>query len=116
MILLDTDVMIDVLRGYEPAKEWLKNAPEIGLPGLVVMELLQGCSNAREQRQLEQSLSKYRFYWPDEESCNRALALFAERRLSDNIGLQARSSLKRQSESARSWRRLTSSIIARCAN
>lgn len=34
MILLDTDVMVDILRGYEPAKEWLKTAQEIGIPGL----------------------------------------------------------------------------------
>jgi predicted nucleic acid-binding protein len=40
MILLDTDVMIDVLRGYEPAKQWLESAQEIGVPGLVAMELL----------------------------------------------------------------------------
>lgn len=56
MILLDTDVMVDILRGYEPAKEWLKSAQEIGVPGLVAMELIQGCQNAREQRQLEKSL------------------------------------------------------------
>jgi predicted nucleic acid-binding protein len=33
MILLDTDVMVDILRGYEPAKEWLKTAQET-CPGL----------------------------------------------------------------------------------
>ena len=38
MILLDTDVMIDILRGYQPAIEWLTSVSdqEIGLPGLVV--------------------------------------------------------------------------------
>ncbi len=82
-----TDVMIDVLRGYQPAKDWLESAREIGLPGLVVMELMQGCQNAREQRQLEKALSKYQFYWPNEESCERALKNFSAHRLSDNIGL-----------------------------
>jgi len=43
MILLDTDVMVDILRGYEPAKEWLASVEEIGVPGLVAMELIQGC-------------------------------------------------------------------------
>lgn len=87
MILLDTDVMVDILRGYEPAKEWLKSAQEIGVPGLVVMELIQGCQNAKEQKQLEKSLSAYQLYWPDEDDCNRALASFASNRLSANIGL-----------------------------
>jgi len=50
MILLDTDVMIDVLRGYDPAVTWLQRLQyqEIGLPGLVAMELLQGCPYIRE--------------------------------------------------------------------
>ncbi|MDL1925406.1 type II toxin-antitoxin system VapC family toxin [Anaerolineae bacterium AMX1] len=87
MILLDTDVMVDILRGYEPAKEWLKTAQEIGVPGLVAMELIQGCQNAREQKQLEKSLSAYPLFWPDEDDCNRALTSFAFHHLSDKIGL-----------------------------
>ncbi|HLF75483.1 MAG TPA: PIN domain-containing protein [Anaerolineales bacterium] len=87
MILLDTDVMVDILRGFQPAQEWLKSAQEIGVPGLVVMELIQGCQNMREQRQLEKGLSVYQLYWPDEDDCNRALASFSSHHLSDNIGL-----------------------------
>ena len=30
MILLDTDVMVDILRGHEPAKTWLASVEEIG--------------------------------------------------------------------------------------
>ena len=62
MMLLDTDVMVDILRGYEPAKEWLKLTAEIGIPGFVVMELIQGCQNLREQKQLEKALSGYQLY------------------------------------------------------
>ncbi len=64
MILLDTDVMIDILCGYQPAIEWLTSVSdqEIGLPGLVVMELLQGCQNAREQKGVEKSLIMYSLY------------------------------------------------------
>ena len=49
MILLDIDVMVDILRGYEPAKEWLNSVQEIGIPGFVAMELIQGCQNTKEQ-------------------------------------------------------------------
>ena len=76
MILLDTDVMVDILRGYEPAKKWLNSVQEIGIPGLVAMELIQGCQNTKEQRQLEKILSSYPLYWLDEDSCNNALASF----------------------------------------
>ncbi len=66
MILLDTDVMIDVLRAYAPALGWLDglgNAP-VGLPGLVALELVQGCRNREEQRRVEKSLQNYKLFWP----------------------------------------------------
>lgn len=87
MILLDTDVMVDILRGFEPAKDWLKSAQEIAVPGLVAMELIQGCQNAKEQRQLEKALSAYQLFWPNEDDCTRALTSFSAHYLSDNIGL-----------------------------
>ena len=62
MILLDTDVMVDILRGYDPAKAWLALVEEIGVPGLVAMELIQGCQNTREQRTLEKELSEFLLY------------------------------------------------------
>ncbi len=87
MILLDTDVMVDILRGYEPAREWLGSADEIGVPELVAMELVQGCQDTREQRRLEKALAGYELYWPNTEDCNRALAGFSAHHLSDNVGL-----------------------------
>jgi predicted nucleic acid-binding protein len=55
MRFLDTDVMIDILRGHPPALQWLKSlgGEEIGLCGIVVMELIQGCQNQGEIRKLE---------------------------------------------------------------
>lgn len=78
MILLDTDVMIDVLRGFAPAIEWLESSTEqeLGLHGLVVMELLQGCENRVNQRKLEKLLLGFKIYWATEADCNRALRSF----------------------------------------
>lgn len=50
MILLDTDVAIDLLRGYAPAKEWFDALDEdeaLSLPGFVMMELIQGCDDKK---------------------------------------------------------------------
>lgn len=54
MLLLDTDVMVDIMRGYDPALQWLGTVSEnaIALPGFVVMELVQGCDNQAEQELL----------------------------------------------------------------
>lgn len=55
MIFFDTDVMIDLLRQYPPAKNWLEvlGEEEILLPGFVGMELIQGCKNKRELNNVE---------------------------------------------------------------
>lgn len=36
MVLLDTDVMIDILRGYQPSLAWLRSLDDdiIALPGI----------------------------------------------------------------------------------
>ena len=56
MIILDSDVMIDLLRQYQPAVAWFGSLgeEEIILTGFVVMELIQGCRNKLEQTQVEQ--------------------------------------------------------------
>lgn len=89
MILLDTDVAVDVLRNHAPATTWLGGlgtAP-VGLPGLVVMELIQGCRNSGEQQRVEQFCQPFRLYWPTEIDCRNALRDFAHFRLSHNLGL-----------------------------
>lgn len=89
MILLDTDVAVDVLRNHAPAMAWLQGlgtAP-VGLPGLVVMELMQGCQNKAEQQRVEQFCQPYRLYWPTEADCWNALRDFCNYRLSHNVGL-----------------------------
>jgi predicted nucleic acid-binding protein len=50
VILVDTDVLVDFLRGYSPATAWfdsLGDAPVL-LCGLSALELLEGCRNRRE--------------------------------------------------------------------
>lgn len=89
MILLDTDVMIDVLRKHPPAVAWLQASltEELGLPGLVVMELLQGCRTIDEQQRVEALLHPYTLYWPTQTDCARALTDFTAYHLSHNLGL-----------------------------
>lgn len=92
MILIDTDIMIDLLRGYRPAVDWLDNLgqEEIKLPGYVVMELIHGCSNRAELESLERwlnSLGGYSVAWPSSETCNKALSMFGSQHLSHGIGI-----------------------------
>ncbi|NKQ35773.1 MAG: type II toxin-antitoxin system VapC family toxin [Chloroflexi bacterium] len=90
MILLDSDVMIDLLRQFPPAMAWfdtLADEEEIILPGYVVMELIQGCRNKREQEKLQRGLAAYGVIWPSADDCDKALEVFTQYRLSHNAGL-----------------------------
>lgn len=89
MILLDTDVAVDVLRGHPPAVAWLQGLGStlLGLPGLVVMELIQGCRNKGEQQRVEEFCKPHALFWPSEMDCRRALQDFAAFRLSHSLGL-----------------------------
>jgi len=89
MILLDSDVMIDLLRQYPPAVKWLDaldEYEEIALSGYVVMELIQGCRNKVEQEHLR-ALAPYGIVWLLPADCDKALDIFTQYRLSHNAGL-----------------------------
>jgi predicted nucleic acid-binding protein len=88
-MMLDTDIMVDILRGFPPAVAWLNalGATAVGLPGLVAMELLQGCRNRGEQQGVEAELHRFSLHWPTVADCTRALADFAASHLSHSLGL-----------------------------
>ena len=43
--LLDTSIIVDVLRGYLPAIEWFSKQERIGISPVVVFELIEGTQN-----------------------------------------------------------------------
>jgi predicted nucleic acid-binding protein len=89
VILVDTDVMVDVMRRHGPAVAWLDSlgTEVIGIPGLVAMELLQGCRTRDEQEQLERFLRPYQRHWPTQADCARAFNDFAAFHLSHDLGI-----------------------------
>ncbi|MBV9289645.1 MAG: type II toxin-antitoxin system VapC family toxin [Hyphomicrobiales bacterium] len=59
-MLLDTCILIDVLRGKEAALAFVAGLP--GAPALsavTVTELVAGCRNVKERRQVDRLLSQY---------------------------------------------------------
>lgn len=53
MYLVDTDVMIDIQRGYAPALAWFVSVPSLpSIPGFVVMELIQDAQNKQQVRKV----------------------------------------------------------------
>ena len=89
MILVDTDIMVGIMRRHPPSVAWLDSlgTDVVGIPGLVAMELLQGCQSREEQQQLEGFLRRYRRYWPSQPDCARAFDDFAAYHLSHGLGI-----------------------------
>ncbi len=90
MLVIDSDVMIDILRGHPPAVTWLAQTigkQELKLPGFVVLELIAGCKNKREVQQVLKLAKSFSIYWPPPEDCADTIDNFATGYLSHNIGL-----------------------------
>jgi hypothetical protein len=81
VIICDTDVMVDILRGQPAALAWLaaNSAETIALPGIVMMELIQGCRTKTEQQKMQKSLKSLPLLWPSHDACNLALNISPQR-------------------------------------
>jgi predicted nucleic acid-binding protein len=88
MLVLDTDVLIDVQRGHAATLAWLSGLTEVpSVPGLVVMELIQGARDARQVRDALRLTAPLPLVWPTTADCQRALADFTAFHLSHGLGL-----------------------------
>lgn len=88
MLLLDTDVLIDVQRGQAPAVAWFAGLTEPpSVPGLVLMELIQDASDGQQVRQALKLVAPFPVVWPTEVDCARALSDFTTYHLSHGLGL-----------------------------
>lgn len=88
MDLLDTDVLIDVQRGFAPALSWFATLQDLpAVPGFVAMELLQDAQSGLQVRQVLRLIAPLEVVWPSETFCHRALADFAICHRSHGLGL-----------------------------
>jgi predicted nucleic acid-binding protein len=89
MIICDSDVLVDILRGNPTALAWLASVSDetIALPGIVMMELIQGCRTKSEQQRVQKALKDYPLLWPSHEASNHALKHFSSHYLSHGIGI-----------------------------
>lgn len=58
---VDTDVLVDVFRGYAPALAWLGHQKDavVGVPVIVRMEVLQGARNRRDESTIRRRLDEF---------------------------------------------------------
>ncbi len=87
MRLADTDVLIDLLNRAPEAVAWVAALTERpSVPGLVKLEILDGCRNAKEQGKAERFLEKFPTVYPTAADQERALVTFRDVHLKNAIG------------------------------
>jgi predicted nucleic acid-binding protein len=87
MELVDTDVLIDVQRGFGAAADWFATDRDVGVPGFVVMELVQDARNADEVQKALALVDGLDIVWPSQAECQTALEQFSRFHLSHGLGL-----------------------------
>lgn len=60
-IFLDSDVLIDCLRGTDTSRAWLASvsSESFQVPGIVAMELTAGCQNWSELQRIQKFLNAF---------------------------------------------------------
>ena len=86
--LLDTSILIDILRGQVIARNWVDAlaVPARHVSVITSAELLAGCRNQREQRTVERELNLYDVVWIDESISQTALDFYKQFHLSHGVG------------------------------
>lgn len=74
--IIDTNVMIHVLRGEQQAAKWFNILEEeVVFPCFVLMELIVGCDTKEELAKVEKLIKPRSVYWPSQKDIRKALEI-----------------------------------------
>jgi predicted nucleic acid-binding protein len=85
-LLLDTTVIVDILRGYAPARQWIMAQQHIGVPAMVWVEILQGGQDKVAQARALKILQDFERVELITADVNWAIQQLTVFRLSHNVG------------------------------
>ncbi|MBC7872063.1 MAG: hypothetical protein H7Y09_14550 [Chitinophagaceae bacterium] len=85
--LIDANIIIDSLRGYTPAQQWIlqNQTLTLGLLSLVRMEIVFGTQNKVELQKIGSVLNNYPLIYPNETDAKWAMEQFEKFHLSNRI-------------------------------
>lgn len=88
MLVVATDVAIDLLREVPAAVRWAQSLPDerLVLPGVVALELIDGCQNAQDLAGVRRLMQASQVVRPPASACELALARYEQVRLATAIG------------------------------
>jgi hypothetical protein len=88
-VCLDTDVLIDCLRGLPAAQAWLaaEATETLFIPGVVAMELLMGARNKSDLEKIRKFVETFPVLWHNPNEFERAYLLLVEYRSTLNLSI-----------------------------
>jgi len=88
MILLDTDILIDCLRGLPVAGDWLRKSADqvFAIPGIAAMELIVGCRDKADLKRTQAFIHQFDVIWPKALEIRKAFDLLVMYRLEFGVG------------------------------
>ena len=87
-ILIDTNILIDISRGYEPTIQMFdqaKTAFKLSVSVVTYMELIVGCKNKQSLRAVESFLNDFQIIMINADTTSRALEMLKDYRLSHGL-------------------------------
>lgn len=85
--LLDTTVVVDLLRSHPPAGSWLAAQPQLGVSAIVWLEIIEGARDARAQRRALELLRNFERVDLAPPDCVWAIEQAVRFRLRANVGM-----------------------------
>lgn len=86
-LILDTDILVDYLRGLPPALSFISEQDDINITSLSALELVNGCKSKGDLKDINAFLDCVSIYYANEGSQKISLEIFNKYRLSHGIGL-----------------------------
>jgi predicted nucleic acid-binding protein len=86
--ILDTSVVIDIYRGFEPAVEWLNSNRDVavGIASIVWLEAVEGAQNKRNQNKIVSLLKKFEIVYLNQDDQIWAMRQLSIYQLSHQVG------------------------------
>jgi predicted nucleic acid-binding protein len=85
--LLDTSIVIDVLRQHPPAKSWLSTTADVGITQIVQLEVIEGATRKIEQQRAIRFLSGFQLVDVITSDLDWSLEQLMRFKLSHNVGM-----------------------------
>lgn len=87
--LIDSAIIIDLLRNYPPAIHWAQENDHLilGIAPFVWIEIIEGAINKSARDRAERLMNRFEMVYPSQEDINWAMRQLHQYNLSHNVGL-----------------------------